>query len=373
FTTKQDMRDNYPFGFLTQSQDTIVRMHCTSGTTGNPVAVLHDRHDLLSWGNMVARSMWATGVRPGDVFQNTSGYGLFTGGLGFQYGAELLGCMAIPAGAGNSKHHIKLMRDFGTTVTHAVASYMARLYEVFLEMGLDPQRDTKLQRMFIGAEPHSEETRQRIQEMFGCKAFNSYGMTEMNGPGVAFECEHQTGMHLWEDNYLMEVVDPETLEPLPDGEWGELILTTLDRHAMPILRYRTRDLTRIIPGSCPCGRTARRIDRIRGRSDDMFIIKGCNVFPIQIERVLMQMPQLGNDYLITLDRQNSTDTMLLQCELKPEAFTDEYTTLEKLQRKVASAIHAEINVTPAVQLVAPNTLPKSTGKAVRVQDLRKNY
>jgi phenylacetate-CoA ligase len=180
-------------------------------------------------------------------------------------------------------------------------------------------------------------------------------------------------MHLWEDNYLMEIVDPETMEPLPDGEWGELILTTLDRHAMPLLRYRTQDLTRIIPGTCPCGRTARRIDRIRGRSDDMFIIKGCNVFPIQIERVLMQIPQLGNDYLITLDRQNTSDTMLLQCELKQEAFTDEYITLERLQRKVASAIHAEINVTPTVQLVAPNTLPKSTGKAVRVKDLRKNY
>lgn len=372
-TTKQDMRDNYPYGFMTESTDNIVRMHCTSGTTGNPVAVLYDRHDLQSWANMIARSMWATGVRPGDVFQNTSGYGLFTGGLGFQYGAELLGCMAIPAGAGNSKHHIKLMRDFGTTCTHAVASYMSRLYEVFVELGLDPQRDTKLRIMFIGAEPHSEETRQRIQQMFGCKAFNSFGMTEMNGPGVAFECEHQTGMHVWEDNYYLEIVDPQTMEPVPDGEWGEMILTTLDRHGMPLLRYRTRDLTRVIPGTCPCGRTARRIDRIRGRSDDMFIIKGCNVFPIQIERVLMQLPQLGNDYLITLDRKDGSDFMQLQCELKPDAFTDDYQQLEILKKRIASAVHDEVSVTPHVQLVPFNALPKSTGKAVRVNDLRKNY
>ncbi len=370
FTVKDDLRQNYPFGLLTVPQDEIVRMHCTSGTTGNPAAVLYDRHDLDSWANLIARSLYATGARPSDVFQNMSGYGLFTGSLGFQYGAEKLGMMTIPAAAGNSKRQIKLMRDFGTTCAHSVPSYLGRLHAVFAEQGLDPARDTQLKRLFIGAEPHSEETRRRIQEMFGCKAYNSFGMTEMNGPGVAFECECQADMHVWEDCYLIEIVDPETLEPVPDGTEGEMVLTTLDRHAMPLIRYRTRDLTRIIPEPCACGRTHRRIARITGRSDDMFIIKGCNVFPIQIERVLMRIPNVANDYLITLDTNEEGDTMLVQAELAPDSFTDDYKQLETLRKRIARELCDEILVTPTVQLVAPGALPKSEGKAVRVIDHR---
>lgn len=370
FTVKDDLRQSYPFGLLTVPKDEIVRMHCTSGTTGNPAAVLYDRHDLDSWANLIARSLYATGARPSDVFQNMSGYGLFTGGLGFQYGAEKLGMMTIPAAAGNSKRQIKLMRDFGTTCAHSVPSYLGRLHAVFAEQGLDPARDTQLRRLFIGAEPHSEETRRRIQEMFGCKAYNSFGMTEMNGPGVAFECECQADMHVWEDCYLIEIVDPETLEPVPDGTEGEMVLTTLDRHAMPIIRYRTRDLTRIIPEPCACGRTHRRIARITGRSDDMFIIKGCNVFPIQIERVLMRIPNVANDYLITLDTNEEGDTMLVQAELAPDSFSDDYKQLETLRKRIARELCDEILVTPTVQLVAPGALPKSEGKAVRVIDRR---
>ncbi|MGI5924826.1 MAG: phenylacetate--CoA ligase family protein [Lentisphaeria bacterium] len=369
-TTKDDLRACYPFELLTCPKDEIVRMHCTSGTTGNPAAVLYSRHDLASWANLVARSMYATGARPSDVFQNMSGYGLFTGGLGFQYGAERLGCLSIPAAAGNSRRQIKLMQDFGTTIAHSIPSYLGRLHAVFLENGIDPIRDTKLERLFIGAEPHSEETRQRIQEMFGAKAYNSFGMTEMNGPGVAFECSYQNGLHVWEDCYLLEIVDPETLEPVPEGEIGEMVLSTLDRQAMPIIRYRTRDLTRIIPDKCPCGRSARRIDRITGRSDDMFIIKGCNVFPIQIERVLMRTREVGSDYLIVLDRNNEGDTITVQAELNGESFTDDYKQLDALRKRIANDIRDEILVTPAIQLVGPGELPKSEGKAVRVKDLR---
>ncbi|MDQ0290862.1 phenylacetate--CoA ligase family protein [Oligosphaera ethanolica] len=369
-TTKDDLRACYPFELLTCPKDNIIRMHCTSGTTGNPAAVLYSRHDLDSWANLMARSMFATGARPADVFQNMSGYGLFTGGLGFQYGAERLGCLTIPAAAGNSRRQIKLMQDFGTTIAHSIPSYLGRLHAVFLENGLDPIRDTKLERLFIGAEPHSEETRLRIQEMFGAKAYNSFGMTEMNGPGVAFECSYQNGMHLWEDCYLLEIVNPDTLEPVPDGEIGEMILTTLDREAMPIIRYRTRDLTCIIPDECPCGRTSRRIDRIKGRSDDMFIIKGCNVFPIQIERVLMRIREIGSDYLIVLDRNDEGDTLTVQAELKSESFTDDYKQLDALRRRIANDLRDEILVTPAIQLVGPGELPKNEGKAVRVKDLR---
>ncbi len=372
FTTKDDLRENYPYNFLALPKEDIVRMHCTSGTTGNPAAILYSRHDLHSWANLIARSLYAVGTRAGDVFQNSSGYGLFTGGLGFQNGAELLGCITIPAGAGNSKRQIKLMRDFGTTSLHAVPSYLGRLHAVFKEMGLEPHRDTALQRLFIGAEPHSEETRLRIQEMYGCKAYNSFGMTEMNGPGVAFECQQQAGMHVWEDCYFLEIVNPETLEPVADGEIGEMVLTTLDREAMPIIRYRTHDLTRIIAEPCACGRTARRIDRITGRSDDMFIIKGCNVFPIQIERILMKIPEIGSDYLIVLDSDGEGDGMTVQAELKPESFSDEYKSLERLRKKIAADIRDEIQVTPKVNLVAPGALPKNEGKAVRVNDLRKN-
>ena len=319
----------------------------------------------------MARSMFAAGVRDSDVFQNICGYGLFTGGLGFQNGAERLGCLTIPAGAGNSLRQIKLMRDFGTTVAHAIPSYLGRLFEVFTEEKLDPRRDTRLHTLVIGAEPHTEEHRQRIQEMFGVKAYNSFGLSEMNGPGVAFECTEQNGLHVWEDAYIVEIINPHTLQPVPDGEIGELVMTTLDRQAMPVIRYRTRDLTRILPGPCPCGRTHRRLDRISGRSDDMFIIKGCNVFPMQVEGVLMKLPEVGEDYRILLDTLADQDEMVVEVEVKKDWFRGDLTLLDRLQRRISNLLRDEILLRPQVKLVEPGSIPKAEGKAVRVFDRRK--
>lgn len=242
FTTKQDLRDNYPFGLCCVPMEEVVRLHSSSGTTGTPTVILHTQHDLDEWANAVARCLYMVGLRPGDIFQNSSGYGMFTGGLGFQYGAERLGMLTVPAAAGNTKRQIKFIKDFGTTALHAIPSYVGRLYEVMNDMGIDPRKETKLKTLIIGAEPHSDEQRKRIENMLGVKAYNSFGMSEMCGPGVAFECKEQNGLHIWEDYYIVEIVNPETLEPVPDGEVGELILTTLNREAMPLLRYRTRDL-----------------------------------------------------------------------------------------------------------------------------------
>jgi len=370
FTTKEDLRAHYPYGLLALQRDATVRLHCSSGTTGNPTVIFHTKHDLSSWANLVARCLYAAGARSSDVFQNICGYGLFTGGLGFQYGAERLGALTIPSAAGNSRRQIKLMQDFGTTVIHTIPSYLTRLHGVFGELGLSPCRDTRLRLLVIGAEPHSEETRRRIEDLFGVRAYNSYGLSEMNGPGVAFECEEQSGLHIWEDAFITEIVDPETLEPVREGELGELVLTTLDRQAMPILRYRTRDLTRFLPGKCPCGRTHRRIDRIVGRSDDMFIIKGCNVFPIQVERVLMRIPEVGHDYVILLQNRKENDEMIINVEVHPEWFTGDLAKLEDVRGRIVHDVRDEILVTPKVQLVEPGALPKTQGKAVRVRDER---
>jgi phenylacetate-CoA ligase len=255
-------------------------------------------------------------------------------------------------------------------VAHAIPSYLNRLYEVFLEEGLDPRKDTNLHTFVIGAEPHTEEQRKRIEEMFGVKAYNSFGLTEMNGPGVAFECTYQNGLHIWEDAYLVEIINPETLDPVVDGEVGELVMTTLDRHAMPLVRYRTRDLTRILPGTCSCGRTHIRLDRITGRSDDMFIVKGCNIFPMQIEGVLMKIPEVGADYLITLDTIDGNDEMIIEVEVKKDWFNGDITRLDKLSRMITGQIRDEVLVKPIVKLVEPNSLPKPEGKAVRVKELR---
>ena len=289
---------------------------------------------------MIARNLYMVGCRKSDVFQNSSGYGMFTGGLGFQYGAEWLGAMTVPAAAGNSKRQIKFIKDFGTTALHAIPSYAIRLAEVFQEEGIDP-RSTNLRTLCIGAEPHTEEQRRRIERMLGVKAYNSFGMTE---------CKYQDGMHLWEDNYIVEIVDPDTFEPVPDGEIGEMVLTTLDRTMMPILRYRTRDLTRIIPGECKCGRTHRRIDRIKGRTDDMFIIKGVNVFPMQVEKILVQYPGLGSNYLITLDTEDDNDIMTVEVELDG-LNTDVYPELQKMTKDIQRALKDEILLTPRVKLV----------------------
>ncbi|MCE2616464.1 phenylacetate--CoA ligase family protein [Phocaeicola oris] len=372
FTTKQDLRDTYPFGIASVSLRDCIRLHSSSGTTGNPTVILHTKKDLEEWANAVARCLWMVGARPEDVFQNTSGYGMFTGGLGFQYGAERLGMLTVPAAAGNSRRQIKFITDFGTTVVHAIPSYATRLYEVMQDEGIDPYKDTKLRILAIGAEPHSEEQRKRIEEMLGVKAYNSFGMSEMCGPGVAFECKEQNGMHIWEDYYIVEIVNPDTLEPVPDGEIGEMVLTTINREAMPLLRYRTRDLTRIIPGECPCGRHHKRIDRMKGRSDDMIVLRGVNIFPIQIEQVLMKFKELGSNYLITLQTDEVNDSMTVEVELG-KLFTDDYTRLQKLTKEITSQLHDEILLIPHVKLVAPGSLPKTDGKAVRVKDLRKHF
>ncbi|MGB9701085.1 MAG: phenylacetate--CoA ligase family protein [Thermodesulfobacteriota bacterium] len=370
FTTKEDLRAHYPFGFLCVPQDEIVRVHSSSGTTGRATAVFHTRHDLDAWANLVARCMYMAGVRKNDVFQNIVGYGLFTGGLGFQYGAERLGALTIPSGSGNSKRQINLMRDFGTTVMHIIPSYALHLRKVFEEMGLDPKKDTKLRIALIGAEPHSEATRQRIEEMYGVNAYNSYGLSEMNGPGVAFECTYKSGMHFWEDDFLVEVINPQTLEVLPDGEEGELVFTTLNREGMPLIRYRSKDLATIYSEPCPCGRTHRRLSRIKGRSDDMFILKGVNIFPLQIDTTLMNIPEVGTNYLVILERENFEDRMIVRVEVRPEFFKGDLWQLEKLRKEITEALRSELLVTPKVELVEPDTLPKSEGKAVRVIDRR---
>jgi Coenzyme F390 synthetase len=371
FTTKDDLRSHYPFGLCAVPLEKIVRVHSSSGTTGNPTVVCHTQQDLDDWANQVARCMYMVGLRDTDVIQNTSGYGMFTGGLGIQYGAERLGAMTVPAAAGNSKRQIKFITDFGSTALHAIPSYATRLAAVFHEEGIDPVKDTKLTTLIIGAEPHSEEQRRRIEELLGVKAYNCFGMSEMNGPGVAFECKEQNGLHIWEDYYIAEIVDPVTLEPVPDGEVGELVLTTLRREGMPLLRYRTRDLTRFLTGTCPCGRTHRRIDRFKGRSDDMLIVKGVNIFPVQVEKILMGFPELGSDYLITIETVGDNDEMTVEVELA--AITDDYSSLTALTKEITRQLKDEILLTPRVRLVAPGSLPKSEGKAVRVKDMRRNH
>lgn len=370
FTTKQDLRDTYPFGIASVSLDKCVRLHSSSGTTGNPTVILHTQKDLDQWANAVARCLHMVGLRPTDVFQNSSGYGMFTGGLGFQYGAEHLGMLTVPAAAGNTLRQIKFIKDFGTTALHAIPSYATRLFEVMQQEGIDPRKDTKLTTLIIGAEPHSEEQRKKIEEMLGVKAYNSFGMSEMCGPGVAFECKEQNGLHIWEDYYIVEIVDPDTLEPVPDGEFGELVLTTINREAMPLLRYRTRDLTRVLPGECPCGRQHKRLDRMRGRSDDMIILKGVNIFPIQIETILMQFKELGTNYLITLENDDNNDIMIVEVEVNPIA-VDDFAQLTSLQKEITRRLKDEILVTPKVRLVPNGNLPQSEGKAVRVKDNRK--
>ena len=371
FTTKNDLRSHYPFGMAAIPIQKCVRIHSSSGTTGNPTVVLHSAKDLDQWANQVARCMYMVGLRDTDVFQNTSGYGMFTGGLGFQYGAERLGALTVPAAAGNTKRQIKFITDFGTTCLHIIPSYATRLAEVMYEMGIDPRRDTKLHTVCIGAEPHSEEQRKRIEQLLGVKAYNCFGMSEMNGPGVAFECPEQNGLHIWEDYVIPEIIDPNTLEPVPEGEIGELVLTTINREAMPLLRYRTRDLTRFIPGECPCGRTHRRLARFVGRSDDMIILKGVNIFPIQIEKILMNFKELGSNYLITIETVGYNDEMLIEVELS-DLFTDDYSALQRLSKEVTRQLKDELLLTPRVKLVGKGSLPSAEGgKAVRVKDLRK--
>lgn len=367
FTTGADLRAVYPDGMLAVSRDEPVRLHTSSGTTGKPKAIFFTRNDINNAADLIARSLVSTGITKQDVLQNMMSYGLFTGGLVMHYGAEKVGCLVIPAGPGTSERQLMLMQDFGATAAHILPSY-ALYFANFLEhKGLDPRKDITLRKAFVGAEPHTEETRRRIEEIYGCDVYNSYGLTEMNGPGVAFECEHKAGMHLWEDNYLLEIINPHTGKTLPEGETGELVLTTLKREAMPLLRYRTRDITSVVAEPCRCGRTHRRIARITGRSDDMLIVRGVNFFPQQIERVLMSSPLVGRNYLILIE---GLDDLTVKVELSAAGFDGRVEHLAALQAQLVEKLRAETQVKPKVELVAPGSLPVLEGKAKRVIDKR---
>lgn len=368
-TTKDDLRGGYPGGFIAVPEEELVRLHVSSGTTGTPVAVYHTREDLEEWADLMARCMFMVGIRPHDVFQNIAGYGLFTGGLGIHSGAERLGCLTIPAGTGNTRRQIRLMKDFKTTAIHIIPSYALYLANALQEEGYDP-RALSLRIALVGAEPHTDAARRRIEELFNVRAYNSYGLSEMNGPGVAFECQEQNGLHIWEDAYLVEILDPDSDDPVPDGEVGELVITTLMRRGMPLLRYRTRDLTRFLPGPCPCGRAHRRLDRIHGRTDDMIILKGVNMYPMQVEKTLMAFPEVADNYLIVLERRGAVENMVVKVEIRPEHFVEDMRALQLLQRRVARALKDELLVTPTVELVEANTLPRTEGKAKRVMDNR---
>lgn len=366
FTRTEDLRANYPFGMLAVPREKVVRLHTSSGTTGKPKAIFFSRKDINQAAELIARCLIMTGVRKDDVLQNMMTYGLFTGALVMHYGAEKVGVLVIPAGPGNTKRQIALMQDFKSTTLHITPSYALYLSSVISSEGLNLS-DFSLRRAYLGSEPYSEETRKKVEDFFNIDVYNSYGLSEMNGPGVAFECTEKNGMHLWEDNFIMEIINPETGESLPDGEKGELVLTTLCREAMPIIRYRTRDITMIIPEKCKCGRTHRRISRIIGRSDDMFIVRGVNIFPQQIERVLMGIKEVAQNYQIILE---SYDQMTVRVEIARELFDGRVEHLVNLKNEITEKLRAEILVRPKVELLEPGTLPVSEGKAVRVIDKR---
>jgi phenylacetate-CoA ligase len=369
FTSKNDLRDAYPQKHLAISPDDVVRIHMSSGTTGIPTVIYHSQEDIDNWADLVARSITATGCTKRDIFQNMMTYGLFTGGLGLHYGAEKAGLTVIPVSSGNTKRQLWLMKEFKTTVVHATPSYLLHIYSELVKEGM-AIKDIGLKKAFLGAEPYSENTRKKIEELFSIDAYNSYGLSEMNGPGVAFECVFKQGMHVWEDSFIVEVIDPETLAPLPDGQEGELVFTTLRRKAVPILRYRTRDLSRIIKEPCECGRTHRRMDRIKARTDDMLIINGVNVFPSQIEEALMKMPEMGTNYQIVLDKNESLDRVTIKTEVRFDLFKDDMRELETLKRRIKDYIKSNILINPVIELHEPGMLPVYEGKAKRVFDNR---
>ncbi|HRX15234.1 MAG TPA: phenylacetate--CoA ligase [Spirochaetota bacterium] len=369
FTTKEDLRDTYPYGLLAVDKEEVVRMHASSGTTGKPTVIFQTQTDLDRWTNLTVRSLLVTGCTKKDVFQNMMTYGLFTGGIGLHYGAEKLGMFVIPASSGNTKRQFMLMKDFQTTVVHATPSYLLHLFSEMESMGYS-RKDFVIKKAMIGAEPHSEEIRQKIEDYLQIDAYNSYGLSEMNGPSVAFECEYKKGMHLWEDSYIMEVVDKEKLTPVPEGTTGELVLTNLIRESTPIIRYRTRDLTKIIPGECPCGRTHRRIERILGRTDDMLIINGVNVFPSQIEEVIMKMPNIGNNYRIVVRKKGTLDELIVDTEVNSDIISDDTRKLYALRDQIRDELKASITISPQIEFHEPGHLPVQQGKAIRVIDER---
>lgn len=369
FTTKDDLRLSYPMGMLAVPPEEVLRMHASSRTTGKPTAIFHTRGDVDCWAELMARCLAMAGATPNDVFQNMSEYGLFTGGLGPHYGAERLGMWTIPAGAGNTARQITLIRDFHVTVIHATPSYAMHMAERMLQDGDDP-KTLGIKIAALGAEPYTEEMRVKLQDLYGFKVFNSYGLSEMNGPGVAFECTEQNGMHIWEDAFLVEIINPQTLEPVKEGEVGELVMTTLRRTAMPIIRYRTSDLTSLMPGDCPCGRHHRRISRLVGRSDDMLIIRGVNVFPSQIEEVLMRETRLGGNYVIRLTKKEALDQMTVRVELAKGEFDGSIESLRNLRSELQKRLKEQVGFTVNVDVLEPGSLPASEGKAKRVIDER---
>ncbi len=369
FTVKNDLRDNYPFGLFASPMSEIVRLHASSGTTGKPIVVAYTKEDVEVWTQAIMRSFAACGIDRHDVIQNSYGYGLFTGGLGAHYGAEALGATVIPTSGGNTERQIMVMKDFGVTVICCTPSYFLHLSERAAEMGVDI-RELPIRAGVFGAEPWTEQMRRRIQELTGIKAYDIYGLSEIVGPGVGCECVHQDGIHIFEDHFFPEIIDPETCQPLPDGSEGELVLTTLSKMAMPMIRYRTRDITRIIPETCACGRTVRRIRRIERRSDDMFIIRGVNVFPSQIEAALLAAEGILPHYQIILTREKGLDNIEVDVEVSQEVFSDKVSAMEELQRKLTHSIEHIIGIRVKVRLVAPNTIPRSEGKAKRLFDKR---
>ena len=366
FTRKQDLRDGYPFGFFAVPMEKIVRIHTTSGTTGKPTVVGYTRRDLDTWANLIARNMTMIGIGKNDVFQNMVNYGMFTGGLGFHYGAELIGMTVIPSATGNTRRQIEMIRDFGVTTIHCTPSYAMHLSEVAEEMG-EPMESLKTG--IFGAEPWSDTMRQTLEERLGVTAFDSYGMSELFGPGVAFECPERDGLHIWHDCYLVEIIDPVSGETLSEGERGELVVTPLVKEAMPLIRYRTGDVTMLMEDGCLCGR-GKKIARLAGRSDDMLIIRGINVFPSQIEHVLLRIPEVGNQFMVYIDRINHLDEMTVEVEINRSHFSGELADLAKIQKKVVTELHDTLELRTTVKLVEPGSLPRFEGKAKRVIDRR---
>jgi len=370
FTTKQDLRDNYPFELMATPMSEIVRLHASSGTTGKPIVVGYTRKDLSIWSESVARCLYAYGVDKKDIVQVSYGYGLFTGGLGLHDGVQKIGGTVIPMSSGNTQKQIQLMHDFGADALACTPSYALFLAETIKDSGI-PREEFKLRVGIFGAEPWTENMRKEIEESLGIKAYDIYGLTEISGPGVGCECEHQDGTHLWEDHFYPEIIDPKTLQPLPAGEQGELVFTTITKEGMPMIRYRTRDLTSLNYETCTCGRTAVRMSRIMGRSDDMLIIRGVNVFPSQVESVILELPEFEPHYLIIVDRVNNTDTFRVQVEVRPEYYSDEMNKMLELKKKITDRLQSVIGLQPEVKIVEPRSLERSMGKAKRVIDNRK--
>lgn len=370
FTTKDDLRDNYPYGLFAVPQSQIVRLHASSGTTGKPTVVGYTRNDLQTWSEVVARSLTMAGVGKDDIIQIAYGYGLFTGGLGVHYGAEKVGASVIPISGGNTRKQLQLMVDFGSTVIACTPSYAAFLGESILSEGID-RKDIRLKAGIFGAEPWTNELRRQVESLLGLKAFDIYGLSEIIGPGVSMECECQQGMHIYEDHFIPEIIDPVTLEVLPYGEIGELVFTTVTKEAMPLLRYRTRDLTRLNATKCDCGRTLVRMEKCMGRSDDMLIIRGVNVFPSQVEAVLLEMSETSPHYQLVVNRENNLDTLEINVEVDDQFWSDEIKVLENLKKQIQHNIASTLGISAKINLVEPLSIPRSEGKAKRVIDNRK--